>query len=188
MQCVYHSLSRVRAHQEGGSICYGQQQAGSAIANLANPYWDWRTGSRNHEIQTIGLASVLQHTGRPTIREPIKLFESTSLYAYHNQSRAFFVSTVRVLSYLNGGRGCTFAKLSLGSTKTMLLLRLLAILEFTNYSGMATEQRTSQKEDSSLVSARASQQRTERVEVCLREKGIQKRTRHDFRVTNFQEV
>ena len=31
-------------------------------------YWDWRTGSRNHEIQTIGLASVLQHTGRPTKR------------------------------------------------------------------------------------------------------------------------
>ena len=29
-----------------------------------DPYWDWRTGSRNHEIQTIGLASVLQHTGR----------------------------------------------------------------------------------------------------------------------------
>jgi hypothetical protein len=45
--------------------------AGGGVDNkfrICRTYWDWRTGSRNHEIQTIGLASVLQHTGRPNIR------------------------------------------------------------------------------------------------------------------------
>jgi hypothetical protein len=53
-------------------------------------YWDWRTGSRNHEIQTIGWRRSF-NTLADLPKEPIGLLESTC----HSQSKQSFLCSDR---------------------------------------------------------------------------------------------